>query len=153
MAESKTTPHEGDVTAFLDGIADPQRQADAKAARDLFSRATGVGPRMWGASIVGFGDYHYSYDSGREGDTFVVGFSPRKASLTLYLMDGFEKYGDLLDRLGKHSTGKACLYIKRMTDIDPAERSGEARSVLVPAPGCPRRHSRSRCGSRRSGRS
>ncbi|MDQ3475595.1 MAG: DUF1801 domain-containing protein [Actinomycetota bacterium] len=64
---------------------------------------------MWGASIVGFGDNHYSYDSGREGDTFVVGFSPRKASLTLYLMDGFEKYGDLLDRLGKHSTGKACL--------------------------------------------
>ncbi len=87
---------------------------------------------MWGASIVGFGDNHYSYDSGREGDRFVVGFSPRKASLTLYLMDGFEKYGDLLDRLGKHSTGKACL-IKRMTDIDPAERSGEARSVLVPA--------------------
>ena len=119
MADVKTTPREGDVPAFLDGIEDAQRQADAKAAHDLISQATGASPKMWGASIVGFGDYHYSYDSGREGDTFVVGFSPRKASLTLYLMDGFEKYGDLLDRLGKHSTGKACLYIKRMSDIDP----------------------------------
>ncbi|MGI8626961.1 MAG: DUF1801 domain-containing protein [Geodermatophilaceae bacterium] len=106
MAEPKTKPHEGDVTAFLDGITDPQRQADAKAARDLIGQATGASPKMWGASIVGFGDYHYSYDSGREGDTFVVGFSPRKASLTLYLT------------LGKHSTGKACLYITRMSDID-----------------------------------
>lgn len=118
MAEPKTKPHEGDVTAFLDGITDPQRQADAKAARDLIGQATGASPKMWGASIVGFGDYHYSYDSGREGDTFVVGFSPRKASLTLYLTDGFEKYRDLLARLGKHSTGKACLYITRMSDVD-----------------------------------
>lgn len=119
MAELKTTPNEGDVTAFLDGISDRQRQADAKAARELISAATGARARMWGTSIIGFGDYHYSYESGREGDTFVVGFSPRKASLTLYLMDGFEEYRDLLGRLGKHSTGKACLYIKRMSDIDP----------------------------------
>ncbi len=119
MAELKTKPHEGDVDAFLNSIADPQRQGDAKTARDLISDATGANPKMWGTSIVGFGAYYYSYESGREGDYFAVGFSPRKASLTLYLMDGFEKYGDLLDRLGKHSTGKSCLYIRRMSDIDP----------------------------------
>jgi len=118
MADAKTQSHDGDVPTFLDGIADPQRREDAKAASDLIGQATGASPKMWGPSIVGFGDYHYSYDSGREGDTFVVGFSPRKANLTLYLMNGFEEYGDLLDRLGKHSIGKACLYIKRMSDID-----------------------------------
>jgi len=86
------------------------------------------------SSIVGFGDYHYSYDSGREGDTFVVGFSPRKASLTLYLMDGFEKYGDLLDRLGKHSTGKACLYIKSSTR--ETRRVSRLRAPRIDAPRC-----------------
>ena len=79
---------------------------------------TGEPPRMWGASIVGFGSYHYAYASGREGDWMALGFSPRKANLTLYLMDGFGGYGELLDRLGKHSTGKSCLYIKRLSDVD-----------------------------------
>lgn len=119
MAEPRTEPHDHDVTAFLDGIPDPQRRADAKAAYDLMKETTGAAPKMWGPSMVGFGDYHYSSDSGRDGDTFVVGFAARRANLTLYLLDGFEDYGDLLDRLGKHSTGKACLYIRKISDIDP----------------------------------
>lgn len=130
MAEPKTKPHDGDVTAFLDGITDPQPQADAKAARDLIGQATGASPKMWGASIVGFGDYHYSYDSGREGDTFVVGFSPRKASLTLYLTDGFEKYGDLLARLGKHSTGKACLLHHAHVRRRPGRTQGDGQPLV-----------------------
>lgn len=119
MDEPRSRSDDEDVTSFLGAIADPQRRDEAKAALDVMTRATGAPAKMWGASMVGFGDHHYSYDSGREGDTFVVGFSPRKANLTVYLMDGFDAYGDLLGRLGKHSTGKACLYIKRLSDVDP----------------------------------
>lgn len=118
MAELKTKPHDGDAAALLDSIPDPQRRADATAVLRLMQEATAEPPRLWGTSMVGFGDYHYAYASGREGDTYVVGFAPRKANVTIYLMDGFEAYEDLLGRLGKHTIGKSCLHIKRMSDID-----------------------------------
>lgn len=118
MSENKTKPTEQDVDGFLDSISDTQRRADCQAIVALMREATGAAPRMWGANIVGFGDHHYRYASGRAGDTFITGFSPRKQNMTLYLSYGFDQHGDLLARLGKHSTGKACLYIKRLADID-----------------------------------
>lgn len=118
MAELKTQPHDGDVDAFLDKIEDERRREDARTIRHLMAEVTGEKAQMWGPSMVGFGRYHYRYASGREGDWFKVGFSPRKQNLSLYLMSGFDGYEDLLERLGKHSTGKACLYVKRLEDID-----------------------------------
>lgn len=118
MAELKTQPHAGDVDAFLNAIEDERRREDARAIRRLMADVTGEKAHMWGSSIVGFGRYHYRYASGREGDWFKVGFSPRKQNLALYLMSGFDGYGDLLEGLGKHTTGKACLYVKRLDDID-----------------------------------
>lgn len=96
------------------------RSAGADCAKlvEIMGRATGAEPRMWGPSIVGFGSYHYKYDSGREGDWFLTGFSPRKQALTLYIMAGFERYDDLMRRLGRHSTGKSCLYVRRLDDVD-----------------------------------
>jgi hypothetical protein len=130
MAELKTQQTEADVTAFLNGIADEQRRKDCFRVAELMQELTGAEPRMWGASIVGFGHQHYRYESGREGDWFVVGFSPRKQNLTLYLTSGFEEHADLLARMGKHSIGKSCLYIKRLTDIDlPTLRALVTRSV------------------------
>lgn len=118
MAELKTKENDGDVEAFIDGIGDEQRRADCRTLLQLVSQVTGQEPKMWGAAIVGFGHYHYSYASGRSGDWFRVGFSPRKQNLTLYLMDGFDEYASLLAKLGKHSTGKSCLYVKRLSDVD-----------------------------------
>lgn len=118
MAELKTQPHDGDVDAFLDGIENERRREDARAIRRLMADVTGEKAQMWGPSMVGFGRYHYRYASGREGDWFKVGFSPRKQNLTLYIMSGFDGYEDLLDGLGKHTTGKACLYVKRLDDVD-----------------------------------
>ena len=118
MASPKTQPTDADVGAFLDAIEDPQRREDSRAVCRLMTDETGERPRMWGESIVGFGSYHYAYASGREGDWMALGFSPRKANLTLYLMDGFTGYEDLLSRLGKHTTGRSCLYVKRLTDVD-----------------------------------
>ena len=117
MAELKTKRNAASVEAFLNRIADEQQRADSFAVLELMRKATQASPEMWGASIVGFGRYHYKYASGREGDWFVTGFSPRKRNLTLYIMAGFEHYGDLLKKLGKHSTGKSCLYINSMDDI------------------------------------
>jgi hypothetical protein len=116
--DAETTSSRADVDAFLAAIPDERKRADSEAVCRLMAEETGETPAMWGASMVGFGAYHYRYESGREGDSMAVGFSPRKQSLTLYLMDGFAEYGELLDRLGKHSTGKACLYVKRLSDID-----------------------------------
>lgn len=118
MAELKTQPTDSSITDFLDSVEDEQKRADAYAIMELMREVTGETPQMWGDSIVGFGSYHYVYESGREGDWFLVGFSPRKRNLTLYIMSGFDEYDGLLDRLGKHSTGKSCLYVKRLSDVD-----------------------------------
>ena len=118
MADLKTTRSDRSVAEFLSAVADPRRRADAETACALMTEATGAEPAMWGPSIVGFGTYHYRYASGREGDWPAVGLSPRKQSLTIYLSAGFDGYEELLGRLGPHSTGKACLYVKRLADVD-----------------------------------
>jgi hypothetical protein len=117
-AELKTKPTGQKVEAFLDAIPDAERRRDCYTVLELMKQATRSEPRMWGPSIVGFGSYHYRYASGREGDWMLTGFSPRKRDLTLYIMTGFDQAGELLARLGKHSTGKSCLYIKRLADVD-----------------------------------
>ena len=123
MAELKTRPNDRSVEAFLASVPDERRRKDAQEILELMKEITGEEPRMWGPSIVGFGSYHYRYASGREGDWFRTGFSPRKQSLTLYLMSGFEGHDELLARLGGHRTGKGCLYLKRLEEVD--------RSVLA----------------------
>jgi uncharacterized protein DUF1801 len=117
MAELKTKPTAESVKEFINKIPDEERRADCFAVAKIMEEITDEKPKMWGPSIVGFGTYHYKYASGREGDWPVTGFSPRKKDLTLYLMMGFEKHGELMKKLGKHSTGKSCLYIKRLSDI------------------------------------
>ena len=118
MAELKTQRTEASVAEFLDNVADPKRRADAIAVAALIAEETGAEPAMWGSSIVGFGSYHYQYASGQRGDWPSVGLSPRKASLTVYLSTGFDGAADLLGRLGPHSLGKSCLYLKRLSDVD-----------------------------------
>lgn len=118
MAELKTQRNDGDVGAFLASIEDPTRRADCHALVELMSKVTGSPAEMWGSSIVGFGSSHYTYATGREGDWFKVGFSPRKQNLTLYIMSGFDGYTTLLEKLGKHTTGKSCLYVKRLADVN-----------------------------------
>ena len=118
MAELKTKRNKGDVEAFLRGVPDEKKRRDSFAILDLMKQVTGAEPEMWGASIIGFGSYHYKYASGREGDWMLVGFSPRAQNLTLYIMSGFDEYNQLLGRLGKHSIGKSCLYIKKLEDVD-----------------------------------
>jgi hypothetical protein len=118
MAENKTTPNDQSVEQFLNAIADEQKRTDSFTLVDLMRQVTGMDPRMWGGSIVGFGSYHYTYDSGREGDTILAGFSPRKQNLTIYNMGGIDPDDDLLKKLGKYTAGKGCLYIKRLDDID-----------------------------------
>jgi len=118
MAELKTKPTTASVSAFLDAIEDDERRKDCLTVAQIMKKATGAEPRMWGPSIIGFGDYRYKYESGRELDWFLTGFSPRKRELTLYIMPGFERYDALMAKLGKYKTGKSCLYIKRLADID-----------------------------------
>jgi hypothetical protein len=118
MAETKTKPTSASVDSFLQGVPDAGRRQDSFAVVELMRQATGEEPRMWGPSIVGFGTRHYRYASGREGDTPVLGFSPRKDALTLYLTLGPDRWRDLLSRLGKHKIGKGCLYIRRLDDVD-----------------------------------
>lgn len=118
MAELKTRRNKGDVKAFLNSVPDERKRRDSFAILELMKQVTGLEPEMWGDSIVGFGNYHYRYASGREGDWFLTGFSPRAQSLTLYIMAGFDEYDGLLGRLGKHSTGKSCLYIKKLEEVD-----------------------------------
>lgn len=118
MAELKTKPNDQSVEAFLNGIEDKKRRADCLALLALMKEATQEEPKMWGDSIVGFGSYHYKYASGREGDWFLTGFSPRKQNLTLYIMAGFSRYDELMQGLGKYTTGKACLYVKKLEDVD-----------------------------------
>ena len=118
MAENKTQPTKASVTAFLDGIEDTGKRADAKKVAAMMRKATGKPPKMWGPSIVGYDSYHYRYASGREGDFMVTGFSPRKQALTVYIMPGFKSFDALMKKLGKFRTGKSCLYIKRLSDVD-----------------------------------
>jgi len=118
MAENKTVPTNQSVAAFVATIADQTRRADAKALISLMSAATGEKPKMWGPAIIGFGRYHYVYESGREGDMPLVGFSPRKAATVLYIQTGVDDFKALLARLGKHTTGGVCLYIKKLADVD-----------------------------------
>jgi hypothetical protein len=118
MAELKTKQNEQSVAAFLNGIEDERKRQDSWAIVELMQAVTGAEPVMWGDSIVGFGSYHYQYASGREGDWMLVGFSPRKQNLTLYIMPGFDRYEALLAQLGKYKTGKSCLYIKKLDDVN-----------------------------------
>jgi len=118
MAELKTKRNKGDVEAFLNSVPDDRKRQDSFTILELMQEVTGKEPEMWGDSIVGFGSYHYKYESGREGDWFLTGFSPRKQNLTLYIMSGFDEYDQLLSKLGKHSTGKSCLYIKKIEEVD-----------------------------------
>lgn len=118
MSELKTKITKASVDKFLRGIKDEQARADCIKIAELMQKVTKTEPKMWGTSIVGFDSYHYKGKSGREGDWFITGFSPRKQALTLYLMGGFDDQADLLAKLGKYSTGKGCLYIKKLADID-----------------------------------
>jgi hypothetical protein len=107
------------VEGFLKGIKDETKRDDAFQILEMMKKVTKTEPKMWGTSIIGFGDYHYKYESGREGDYFLTGFSPRKQNLTLYILGGFDEHGELLDKLGKYTLGKGCLYIKNLEDVDP----------------------------------
>ena len=118
MAENKTKPTKVSVTAFMNSIEDEQMRRDARKVAAMMREATGSRARMWGANIVGFGEYHYKYASGREGDFMIAGFSPRKQALTLYVIPGFKHFESIMSKLGKYKTGKSCLYIRRLSDVD-----------------------------------
>ncbi|MFY0660077.1 MAG: DUF1801 domain-containing protein [Shimia sp.] len=120
MSGNKTAPTNVKPRDFLKTVAPSRRQSDALVLLDLFERVSGFPPMMWGPSIIGFGQYHYRYDGGREGDFLATGFSPRKANLVLYIMPGYQDYSAILSRLGKHKLGKSCLYINKLADIDMA---------------------------------
>jgi hypothetical protein len=141
MAEIKTKPTDVSVDAFLDGVGHAGRRADGKAVRAMMERVTGEPAVMWGPSIVGFGRYHYRYASGHEGDMCRIGFSPRSANLVLYV-GGFPEYEALLACLGKHKRSKACLYLGRLADVDPAvleeivRRTYAATEGVVHCPVC-----------------
>ena len=119
MADTnKTQATKASVTEFLNGIEDPDRRRDCKTIARIMREVSGKRATMWGSAMVGYGSYHYHYDSGREGDFFRIGFSPRKQDLTIYIMPGYTDFGALLSKLGKHRKGKSCLYLKRLTDVD-----------------------------------
>ncbi|MCA9917078.1 MAG: DUF1801 domain-containing protein [Anaerolineales bacterium] len=119
MAELKTQKNDGDVEVYLNSIEHEKRRTDSFKVLELMKEVTGEEAKMWGDSIIGFGSYHYKYASGREADWFLTGFAPRKQSLTLYIMSGFDEYDGLMAKLGKFKTGKACLYINKLEDVDP----------------------------------
>ncbi|MEM7134901.1 MAG: DUF1801 domain-containing protein [Chloroflexota bacterium] len=118
MAEPKTKLNDASVEDFLNAIEHDRKREDAFKTLELMKEVTGEEPKMWGSSIIGFGSYHYTYASGKEGDWMLVGFSPRKQNLTLYIMSGFSEYESLLAKLGKHKTGKSCLYVNKLVDVD-----------------------------------
>ncbi len=118
MADLKTKKNNTSVTAFLNKVKNKQRREDCFEVLELMKDITNEEPKMWGSSIVGFGSYHYVYASGREGDWMVTGFSPRAQSLTLYIMAGFDRYEELMQKLGKFKTGKSCLYLSKLEDVD-----------------------------------
>lgn len=118
MAEQKTKPNNQSVIVFLDKIPDETRRIECYALLDMMKRVTNTEPKIWGTGLVGFGNYHYKYESGHEGDCFVAGFAPRKGALTLYITAGVERFPKLLAKLGKHKAGKGCLYIRKLDDVD-----------------------------------
>ena len=118
MSENKTRPTAQNVIDFLNSVENKTRRADAFTVLAMMQEVTDDEAVIWGSSIVGFGSYHYKYDSGREGDMPLTGFSPRKQSMTLYIMPGFDEYDDLLAKLGKHKIGKSCLYVNKLADVD-----------------------------------
>lgn len=118
MSDRKTHAHDGDVDAFLASVTHKTRHADALVLLDMMKEVTGHDPKMWGPSIIGFDSYHYKYESGREGDACISGFSPRKANLVVYITPGFKQYDDLLARLGKYKSSVSCLYINKLADVD-----------------------------------
>ncbi|MCY4477909.1 MAG: DUF1801 domain-containing protein [Gammaproteobacteria bacterium] len=117
-SKNKTAPNDASVDAFLESVDNERRREDARTVTAMMKRITGWEPTMWGPSIVGFGEYHYRYDSGREGDFLITGFSPRKNALTIYIMPGFTRHDALMKKLGKHKTGRSCLYINKLDDVD-----------------------------------
>ena len=120
MAENKTKKTEQSPQNYIENISDDARRADCQTILEMMAEISGWEPKMWGASIVGFGEYHYRYDSGREGDALRIGFSNRAQNISVYIMPGYQDFEDELARLGKHKKGKACLYIKRLSDVDEA---------------------------------
>lgn len=118
IAELKTKPSDQSVEDFLNSVADEKQRQDSSDILKLMKEVTKAEPKMWGPAIIGFGEYHYKYESGREGDWFLTGFSPRKQNVTLYIMPGFARFDDLMKKLGKYKTGKGCLYIKKLEDVD-----------------------------------
>jgi hypothetical protein len=117
-ANNKTTATEASVEGFIAAVEPPTRREDARVVMEMMRRLSGEPPVLWGPSIIGFGRYRYRYESGREGEMCRLGFSPRKSATVVYLIDGFDRRKDLLDKLGPHTTGRSCLYIKRLADID-----------------------------------
>jgi len=117
-AENKTKATDASVEKFIKGVTDKQKQADCRTIIDLMQTATKAPPKMWGSAIVGFGERHLKYDSGREMDWMIIGFSPRKQNLTLYIPGGLDQQADLFEKLGKHTTGKGCLYINKLEDVN-----------------------------------
>ncbi|UWQ40785.1 DUF1801 domain-containing protein [Leisingera aquaemixtae] len=118
MSQNKTVPTGVSVEAFIASVEPARKAAEAQQLDALFRRVTGYRPQMWGPSLVGYGCYHYRYASGREGDFLATGFSPRKARHSIYIMPGYQDYGAILSRLGKHKLGKSCLYVNKLADID-----------------------------------
>jgi Domain of unknown function (DU1801) len=118
MAELKTKKNEASVEAFINTVPDEQKRKDAFAILEMMKQATKMEPKMWGSSIIGFGEVHYKYESGHEGDMCMIGFSPRKQNFALYLMTGLAPYVEEFKKLGKYKTGKGCLYINKLSDID-----------------------------------
>jgi len=131
VAANKTVPTSSDVEEFLNGVENDNRREDAFRVLEIMKRITGEEPKMWGPGIVGFGTYHYKYDSGREGDFLRTGFSPRKTALTLYIMSGFTGVDSIMNRLGKYKTGKSCLYVKKLDDINPGALEELIRGSLA----------------------
>jgi len=118
MSDLKTRKNDASVEEFLAGIPHDRRREDCRVVVEMMTEITGEEPAMWGSSIIGFGTYHYKYASGREGDWPITGVAPRKQSLTLYIMPGFDRYEELMGKLGKHKTGVSCLYVNKLDDVD-----------------------------------
>lgn len=116
--QNKTVATAADPQAFVEAVEHKTRKADAETLLEVYSRITGKAPKMWGPTLIGYGSYHYKYDSGREGDFLAAGFSPRKQNMTLYIMPGYQDLDEKLSRLGKHKLGKSCLYINKLADVD-----------------------------------
>ena len=118
MSKNKTTANNGDVISFLNDLKDEKRKEDSLVLLEMMKGLFKDAPKMWGSSIIGFGEYHYRYESGREGDFFKAGFSPRKNALSIYIMSGLDRHQEKLSQLGKYKKGKSCLYVKRLEDVD-----------------------------------